>query len=98
MCVYSMVMDQYRDQFGPWKPINPIIPINPINPPQPSTLTWTPPYNGPTKEQFEEVLELLRAAVKIDKFVEQPECELEEKKNLLREHAKHLGLDPSVVP
>jgi len=56
----------------------------------------TQPYNGPTKEQFEELLELLRAAKKYDTATGQDNCELENKKDLLRNLGKYLGVTTEV--
>lgn len=79
MCAVSMIMDQGIKQ---WPMPNPGI-GNPFQ----------PPYNGPTKEQFEEFLNLLRAAKKFDDITGQPDCELESKKDLIRKMADRLGVD-----
>ena len=89
MCVVSNVGDQFN-KYWP----------NPFPTPQPFTITTTTPlpYNGPTKEQFEEFLELMRAAKKIDKFLGTPDCEMEAKMTIIRKVAEALGLDPKVIP
>lgn len=57
----------------------------------------TLPYNGPTKEQFEEFLELLRAARKFDVATGQADCPAESKTAWMREMAKLVGVDPAKV-
>jgi hypothetical protein len=56
--------------------------------------TFIPPsYNGPTKEQFEEFLKLLRAAKKFDTLLGMKDCEMAEKLEWLKAIATHLGVD-----
>lgn len=55
------------------------------------------PYNGPTKEQFEEFLELMRAARKFDVATGQADCPAESKTGWMRELAKLVGVDPAKV-
>jgi hypothetical protein len=96
MCSYSMVADHYKDLWN-----RPYGPANPINPNQ--TIQYTPlPISPPpiTREEFEtlrrqvdEMLMLLKRAVKYDEANNEPECELEEKKDLLRKVAKLVGVD-----
>jgi hypothetical protein len=74
MCVVSAVGDYYGRGWPPpydlgWYKSWPSTSVAPFE----------PPYSGPTKEQFEEFLELLRAAKKIDKATNQPDCETAEK-------------------
>ena len=52
-----------------------------------------PAYEGPTKEQFEEFLNLLREAKKFDEKMGQKDCEMEIKKAWLRALAEHLGVN-----
>jgi hypothetical protein len=68
----------------------------------PMPYTWPPPpapkpYDDPTREQFEEFLELMRAARKFDIATGQKDCPAKDKISWLRELAEHLGLDPSKV-
>lgn len=95
MCVVSNMGDEFTRRWpmpvSPW----PHTPMSPW-PGLPKTLPQEP-YRGPTREQFEEFLELFRAAKKIDVYLGTPDCELDEKLATLRAHAKRLGLDPSVV-
>ena len=107
MCVMSMVMDAARDWWGSKPPytIPPLTPQptappitiplpmpEPIAVPVGAPIIIQPVYNGPTREQFEEFLELLRAAKKFDEATGQPDCELEEKKSFIRKLAEHLGV------
>ena len=96
MCVYSNIVDYSRKlwpQPEPWiiPPFEPFVPTNPwAYPTEPEIQPQ--PYNGPTKEQFEELLELLKVAKKFDEKTNQPDCELEEKKNFIKELAKKLNV------
>lgn len=56
-----------------------------------------PPYNGPTKAQFEKFLELMRAARKFDKATGQVDCPTEDKTAWMRELARLVGVDPKKV-
>lgn len=88
MCVYSMIVDHYRDKWIPgW--------------PQPST-PWIPSYPPPPKpadidKQMEEFKKLLERAKEYDKRNNEPDCDLESKKEALRELAKHWGIDISFL-
>ncbi len=99
MCVVSNMIDYHKDWWhpGPWPPPNAVpmkISVPEWVPPTTTTIdvTWSPPYTGPTKEQFQEFLELLKAGKKYDKATGQPDCELAEKKKLVMELAKKLGI------
>lgn len=83
MCVYSMMADHYIDKWRPGQPL-------PI---------WDPPQTvpGPTKEQMEKLIKLLEAAKEMDKAAGEPDCELEDKKRILRELAEKLGVDPKQI-
>lgn len=59
--------------------------------PNPVIYPTSPP--GPTKEQFEELLVLLRAAKKFDELTNQPDCQDTLKKSQLKRIATQLGLD-----
>jgi hypothetical protein len=50
-------------------------------------------YNGPTKEQFEEFLKLLRAAKSFDTLVGLKDCESSEKIEWIKAMALYLGVD-----
>jgi hypothetical protein len=55
------------------------------------------PYTGPTKEQFEEFLELLRAARKFDKATNQADCPAEEKTGWIKDAASYFGIDEAKI-
>lgn len=52
-------------------------------------------YNGPTKEQFEEFLKLMRQAKKLDEAMGVADCESAAKVKWLKELADYLGCDVS---
>lgn len=82
MCVYSMILDQFQPKFEPW--INPPIPTNPY------------PIGGvsvmPNADALRELLAAFaaaQAAAKIvDKAMDAPDCEDEEKLKLLERVAE----------
>lgn len=103
MCVVSNIMDYAKDKWFPqdvtasWT-----IPVRPWGRPYPYPAPSVPkidiismpqPYTGPTREQFEELLKLLRAGKRYDEATGQPDCELEDKKKLLRKIAEQIGVE-----
>lgn len=98
MCAFSNISDWAKDN---WTiPSIPTMDPNPKNPivqpwqqPTVAAPAWNTPYNGPTKEQFQELIELLRAAKKFDKATGQPDCEDAMKKEMLRKMAQSVGID-----
>ena len=95
MCVVSMIIDYshkwFPQQPAVWPPQTPYVPVPTA--PQPNHIPVPMPYQGPTLEQFEELLKLLRAGKRFDEATGQPDCELEAKKNLLRKVAEQLGVE-----
>lgn len=94
MCSVSMVGDHYRDMWKdqPWITA-PNVPWNPL-PGQ------TVPFVGVSvqefndlKRQVEEMKELLKRAKKYDEDNGEPDCEMDEKMDLLRRVAKLVGVD-----
>lgn len=86
MCVVSMVMDHYADKWVPSVPIpNPWMPHNlPVPlPPAPKPIT---------QDEVDEFRRLLERAREYDKRNNEPDCELEEKKDKVRKIAELLGL------
>lgn len=86
MCVTSMVGDHYREKFTPW--------------PYPDYPPAVPMHIGPTRTEFDalkrdvlEMKELLKRAKKYDEDNGEPECEMDEKMDLLRKVAKMVGVD-----
>ncbi len=92
MCVVSMIGDHYNDI---WK----------ISPPIPD---WKYPFCAPIpevsraefetlKKTVEEMKELLIKAKEYDARTNQPNCEMEEKVELLKNVAKAVGVDLSEI-
>ena len=96
MCVVSNIGDYGRTM---WPPVSTPTLLSGYTPwaSGPSRTIVTPPYTGPTKEQFDELLILLRAGVRFDKATGQAHCEQEQKIGWLRDIAKTLGVDPVKV-
>jgi len=107
MCVYSAMGDHYTKRLPetyPW--INPIIyPELPMRPP--SSVPTAPPTTIPqdwqvpvSRAEFEalkkdvlEMKEILKIAKKYDKDTGQPDCEMEEKIELIKKIAKLVGVE-----
>lgn len=88
MCVVSMVMDHYADK---WKPyIEPQYPFG-------ETMPLAPSIPQITKEEIEEFRKLLERAREYDKRNNEPDCELDEKRQLLKKIAKQLDIDISFL-
>lgn len=89
MCSVSMVGDHYNDIFRQKFPQVPIWP-----PPS----QWTPPEItraefDELKRQVTEMKELLKRAKEYDERNNEPDCEIEEKMDLLRRIASMVGVD-----
>lgn len=78
MCVYSMIVDHYTEKWSHWLPVNP---------------SPTPPLVSPllTPSELDDFGSLLRRAVRYDDDNAQSDCELEAKKEKLRDLARQLG-------
>lgn len=98
MCVYSAIGDYARDNWTKRYPfIQPWVDPGPHSIPPPSV-------PAPTREEFEGLArevralkDLLQAAKTYDKMTHQPDCEMEEKIELIRNVAKFVGVDLSEV-
>jgi hypothetical protein len=91
------------DNWGPiyWPTIYPW-PRSPIPPAEPFPLPPPFPVQPPRQEELEEFRRLLERARKYDRDKYdrdkyEPDCELEEKRNLLKQMAEKLGIDISFV-
>jgi len=78
MCVMSMVMDFYNDK---WEEKFKNIRLHPLN--------LEPPI---TDEEINEFRQLLERAHEYDKKHNEPNCEMEEKKEKIRKLAQELGV------
>lgn len=97
MCVVSNMGDMGREMWpGPWDRPKPV-PMPKVDPWKTVPYVTPPPYNGPTKEQFEEFLDLIRAARKFDKATGQEDCPAKDKTDWMNALAKHLGVDRKKV-
>jgi len=86
MCVVSMIGDHYNEKWEPltWSP----------------KTTWTFTTTGPTQQEFDdlkkevlEMKELLKKAKIYDEENGEPDCEVEEKFDLIRKIAKLVDVD-----
>lgn len=94
MCVVSMIIDHYDDKWS--KP--PYIVPNVV----PGSPTYIPVYPQvppklPTQEEIDEFHRLLKRAREYDKKNNEPDCELQEKKNKIKKLADELGIDISFI-
>ena len=91
MCVVSMIMDHYYDK---WQPYNPYVPpyIVPGVPPYVPYVAPATPSRLPTDDEIEEFRKLLERAREYDKKNNEPDCELQEKKDKLLKLAEELGV------
>ena len=88
MCVVSMIGDHYRDK---WIDRWPTLPNWP-----PATVTVTAISRqefDDLKKEVSEMKELLKRAKEYDERTGQPDCEIDEKMDLLRKVAKLVGVD-----
>jgi hypothetical protein len=86
MCSVSMVMDHRYDEWG-----RRLI--------QPNTWPAQIPFHPtpPTQDEIDEFRRLLDRAREYDKRMNQPDCELDEKRNRLLDLAKQLGVEISFL-
>ena len=101
MCVVSMVGEFYGDQWKP-RPWFPHIPEPTFTPVPTTTGGSTPIVIGPNisrqefddlKRQVMEMKELLKRAKAYDERNNEPDCEIDEKMDLLRRVARMVGVD-----
>jgi len=85
MCVYSMIVDHYTNK---WQHTSPALqPWIPMGPP-----TVVFPSSPIPQSEIDEFHLLLDRAREYDKRMNQPDCELEEKKQKLLKVAEELGI------
>ena len=92
MCVVSMVMDYYGDKWQKYTPLQPSI-YYPVTVPQQPVYVPVPQI---TPEELAEFHELLRRAREYDKKNNEPDCELESKKERIRKLAEELGVTVNI--
>ena len=86
MCVVSMIMDHYGDE---WRRRLPY-----VQQPNVTITTWPPVVTNPvTQEEVDEFRRLLDRAREYDKRNNEPDCEMESKKQILLDLAKQLGVE-----
>lgn len=94
MCVVSMIGDHYADKWGPRMPD-----WFPSEPRKKPGATIIPPVNisreefDALKRDVEEMKKLLKRAKEYDERNNEPDCEVEEKMDLLRRVAKLVGVE-----
>ena len=95
MCTVSMIGDHYRDIWKerPWYPGVPAVPMPGGTP----TITIPPEVSrdefDDLKRQVLEMKELLKRAKAYDEKNGEPDCEIDDKMDLLRRIAKAVGVD-----
>lgn len=89
MCVVSMIGDNYRDMWQPKPWFEPATLPSPTFPPTP---TITRQEFDELKRQVFEMKELLKRAKEYDARNNEPECEVDEKMDVLRKVAKLVGV------
>lgn len=85
MCTMSMVMDHYGDE---WR--------RRYIPSQPQIVPFIPPP-VPSTQELDEFRRLLDRAREYDKKHNEPDCELDSKKQILKDLAAKLGVDISFI-
>lgn len=100
MCVMSLVMDhRYNEWQRRYYPMNPVLPIENPAPSYSTVPTQTEywPPSIPTQEEIDEFRRLLEKAREYDKEHNEPDCEIEEKREKLRKLAVELGVEIDFV-
>ncbi len=103
MCTVSMIYEHYRDRWQPlvpwypqpWQP-EPVTPMSPADF-QKALEVFKPAAPAITPAEVAEFRKLLERAREYDKRMNQPDCELDAKREILKQLAAALGLDISFV-
>ena len=90
MCVVSLVMQTKTDEWFQRYWHQPVMPVPPFPGPLPPP---NPAVPLPTKEEVDEFRRLLEKAREYDRKNNEPDCEMEEKRDKLRALAKELGVE-----
>ena len=89
MCVSSMVMDHYREKWTPY-----------VQQPSPQIVPWPFPVQTQpaiTDAEIAEFRKLLERAREYDKRNNEPDCEIDEKRQAIIAIAKQLGVEISFL-
>lgn len=93
MCVVSMVGDHYReDWIQKWPTSYPSVPFPGTDKTYPMEQVSRREFDE-LKKQVEEMVALLKRAKEYDERNGEPDCEMDEKMDLLRRVAKLVGVD-----
>jgi hypothetical protein len=102
MCVVSMIIDHYgdkwRDRYPDWQSPQPYTPTETPEKQRRRFMEFverTKPVEVPaiSQAEIEEFRQLLERAREYDKRNNEPECELDEKKEAVKQIAKQLGVE-----
>ena len=99
MCVVSMVMEHYHEKWTqpPYWPGGTAPYEAPIVVPKDWQIELDkltkPPVVAPTAEEIEEFRKLLERAREYDRKNNEPDCELDEKRQALKQLAKAMGIE-----
>ena len=92
MCVVSMVIDHYRENSWPGRP--PSWPwSDPMPRPDPMPSPMPNREVAELRREVEELKDLIRKAKDIDAATGQPDCEMDEKVEFVKQIADYLGVD-----
>jgi hypothetical protein len=86
-----MIMDHYRDR---WAPLIPQVPVQPWPLVNPQIVPLVSPVSPAEVAEFRRLLERAR---EYDKRTHQADCELDEKRAVLKKLADALGIDISFI-
>jgi hypothetical protein len=92
MCVVSMVTDHYYEKWALFRPISPISPEQ-RKAEQQRLQDFLNPQPKISKEEIEEFRKLLERAREYDKRNNEPDCELQAKKQRVLDLVKDLGIE-----
>lgn len=93
MCVVSMIYDHYHDKWKEMLPVQPIAPLKPEQTPFKFIFPLTSQELEDLRKDIEEFKKLLERAREYDRKNNQPDCEMEEKRERVKKLAKELGVE-----
>jgi hypothetical protein len=92
MCVVSYVGDYWKKKLPEKHPWAVPYPVDPV-PYWPNNLNPTREEFKALKKEIEELKKLLISAKKFDENTGQPDCEMDEKVELIKKFAEYVGVD-----